>query len=174
MSNDSTEGGARVRASDAEREEYARVVREAVGDGRLSLDEGDERLAKIYAARFRDELRPLVGDLPREDAWSARGWRGPGRGGPSEGSGPRGEGAASGPEAWGGRPWGGRPWGGPWDRRGHRHGFARPGIIALTVAAVLVGIWALTGAHFFWPAIPLTILAIVLVRRACWRRWAHR
>ncbi len=61
----STEGNsARVRASDAEREEFAQIVREATGDGRLSLDEGDERLAQVYAAKYRDELRPLVADLP--------------------------------------------------------------------------------------------------------------
>jgi len=59
---------ARVRASDTEREEYASVVREAVGEGRLTLGEGDERLATIYAARYRDELRPLVGDLPRPES----------------------------------------------------------------------------------------------------------
>jgi hypothetical protein len=53
-----------VRASDAEREEYARIVRDAVGEGRLALHEGDERLAQIYGSKFRDELRPLVADLP--------------------------------------------------------------------------------------------------------------
>ena len=53
-------GPTRVRASDAEREEYARVVREAVTEGRLNLGEGDDRLAKIYASVYRDELRPLV------------------------------------------------------------------------------------------------------------------
>lgn len=164
MSSDSTEGGARVRASDAEREEYARAVREAVGEGRLTLDEGDERLATIYAARFRDELRPVVADLPREEGWAPRGygWRGaPG----SQGRpGPRGPGGAP---------------GAPGDpHRGHYRGgwgFVRPGVVALTVAAALIGIWALSGAHFFWPAIPLTFLAIVLIRRGCWmgryRRW---
>src|SRR5262249_26467999 len=30
----------------------------------LSLAEGDERLAKSYAAVYRDELRPLTADLP--------------------------------------------------------------------------------------------------------------
>jgi hypothetical protein len=54
----------RVRASDAEREQYAGRVREATGEGRLTLDEGDERLARVYAARFRDELPGLVADLP--------------------------------------------------------------------------------------------------------------
>lgn len=56
----------RIRASDAEREEFAKIVRDAVGQGRLTLDEGDKRLATVYATRYRDELRPLVADLPHE------------------------------------------------------------------------------------------------------------
>ena len=57
----------RVRASDSEREQYASAVREAVGEGRLDLQEGDERLAAIYAAKYRDELRPVIADLPRPE-----------------------------------------------------------------------------------------------------------
>jgi Domain of unknown function (DUF1707) len=64
MSTDANANPNRVRASDAEREEFAQMVRDATGDGRLSLGEGDERLAQVYAAKFRDELRPLVADLP--------------------------------------------------------------------------------------------------------------
>lgn len=52
-----------VRASDAEREAVARVVRQAVGDGRLTLVEGDERLGSAYAAVFRADLEPVVADL---------------------------------------------------------------------------------------------------------------
>jgi hypothetical protein len=55
----------RVRASDGEREEYAQIVRAAMGEGRLDLDTGEQRLAAVYAATFRDELDPLIGDLPR-------------------------------------------------------------------------------------------------------------
>jgi len=57
----------RVRASDSEREQYASAVREAVGEGRLDLQEGDERLAAVYAAKYRDELRPSIADLPRPE-----------------------------------------------------------------------------------------------------------
>ena len=59
-----TPDSTQVRASDAEREEFARIVRDAIGEGRLTLAEGDERLAQVYAARYRDDLRPLVADLP--------------------------------------------------------------------------------------------------------------
>jgi hypothetical protein len=54
----------RIRASDAEREEYATILRAAMTEGRLSLEEGEERLAKVYAATYRDELGPLTYDLP--------------------------------------------------------------------------------------------------------------
>lgn len=52
-----------VRASDAERERVAEVIRHAVGDGRLTIVEGDERLAAAYGATHRGELVPVVADL---------------------------------------------------------------------------------------------------------------
>jgi hypothetical protein len=57
-------GPGRVRTSDAEREQVATVLRAAVTEGRLSLDEGDGRLALAYRATYRDELAPLTADLP--------------------------------------------------------------------------------------------------------------
>lgn len=53
-----------TRASDADREHVARILRAAAGEGMLTLDEADERLAVVYAARYRDELSPLTLDLP--------------------------------------------------------------------------------------------------------------
>jgi hypothetical protein len=54
----------RIRASDTEREDYAKIVRAAMTEGRLTLEEGEERLASVYAAKYRDELAPLTTDLP--------------------------------------------------------------------------------------------------------------
>jgi hypothetical protein len=54
----------RVRASDGEREEYAQILRDAMGEGRLDLETGEARLASAYGATYRDELAPLIGDLP--------------------------------------------------------------------------------------------------------------
>lgn len=54
----------RVRASDAERDAVADRVRTAMGEGRLSLDEGEQRLAAVYASTYRDELPALTADLP--------------------------------------------------------------------------------------------------------------
>jgi hypothetical protein len=59
-----TQGPARLRTSDAEREETAEILRAAMAEGRLDLTEGEERLAGAYAAKFRDELAPLTADLP--------------------------------------------------------------------------------------------------------------
>jgi Domain of unknown function (DUF1707) len=53
-----------VRASDAERERTAETLHAAAGDGRLTLDELEERLTAAYAARYRHELPALTADLP--------------------------------------------------------------------------------------------------------------
>jgi hypothetical protein len=53
-----------LRASDADRERVASVLREAAGEGRIGLDELDERLASVYAARTYADLEPLTRDLP--------------------------------------------------------------------------------------------------------------
>lgn len=55
-----------MRASDADREEIARVLQRALTDGRLTTTEADERLASCYAAKFEYELAGLIEDLPAE------------------------------------------------------------------------------------------------------------
>ncbi|MEV0649759.1 DUF1707 domain-containing protein [Phytomonospora sp. NPDC050363] len=56
-----------LRASDSDRERIALLLREAAGEGRLSLPELDERLARLYEARTYAELQPLIADLPYEE-----------------------------------------------------------------------------------------------------------
>jgi len=53
-----------LRASDADRERVAETLREAAGDGRLTMDELDERLDAAYAAKTYAELVPITRDLP--------------------------------------------------------------------------------------------------------------
>ena len=53
-----------LRASDADRERVAEVLRSAAAEGRLDLHEVDERLHAVYAARTYADLEPLVRDLP--------------------------------------------------------------------------------------------------------------
>jgi hypothetical protein len=69
-----TESARRLRASDAEREAVVHRLHEAVGRGLLTVEEGHERTATAYAARYVDELGPLTGDLP-DPAPVAPGWR---------------------------------------------------------------------------------------------------
>jgi len=54
----------RLRISDADRHKVSEVLRLAAGDGRLDLDELDERLEATYAAKTYGELVPITSDLP--------------------------------------------------------------------------------------------------------------
>ena len=56
--------GPDVRASDAEREDVAARLGQAVGEGRLTLAEFSDRVGQVHAARTRGELVPLTADLP--------------------------------------------------------------------------------------------------------------
>lgn len=58
------EDASRLRISDADRHRVAEVLREAAGEGRLDLDELDERLEAAYAAKIYADLVPIVADLP--------------------------------------------------------------------------------------------------------------
>lgn len=62
-----------MRASDAERERIADVLRDALADGRLAMDEFQERLDSTYRARTHGELAPLVRDLPQSRDGEAAG-----------------------------------------------------------------------------------------------------
>ncbi|GAA1355384.1 DUF1707 SHOCT-like domain-containing protein [Streptomyces beijiangensis] len=53
-----------MRASDAERERVAESLRDAVAEGRLDMEEFENRLDAAYKARTHGELEPLVRDLP--------------------------------------------------------------------------------------------------------------
>jgi DUF1707 SHOCT-like domain len=132
MSTD-TPHGARVRTSDTEREQVAEILRAAAAEGRLTLEESDERLARVYAAKYRDELAPLTADLP------AGGW----------------EALARTPEAIAAV-----------RRRLRRHG----SFTAIAIG-VLIGAWLLSGAHFFFPLIPIFFLSFFFLRHAAWARY---
>ncbi len=125
------DGPGRMRASDDEREQVATILRAAVTEGRLNLEEGDERLAKLYASRFRDELGPLTQDLPDGGRRAL----------------------LDTPEM----------------AAIFRHRLRVHSAGTLALAGLLVGAWVLSGAHFFWPLIPLLFLTFGLMRH-----WRHR
>lgn len=59
-------GAVQVRASDAERDEVAAVLAEALAQGRLTSAELAERIDAAYSATTRAELVPLTADLPED------------------------------------------------------------------------------------------------------------
>ncbi|TDD69701.1 DUF1707 domain-containing protein [Jiangella aurantiaca] len=71
MADDHAERAALQRVSDAEREKVAERIRAAAADGRLGLDELDDRLGSALAARTRGDLDAVVADLG-DDGVAAR------------------------------------------------------------------------------------------------------
>lgn len=134
--NENPNGPTRMRTSDQEREQIAEILRAAMSEGRLTLEEGEERLAATYAAKFRDELGPLTADLPDGGRRAL----------------------ADTPQA----------------RLATRRHLRRHTGFVVTFALFLTGLWVLSGAHFFWPAIPLVFLVMGLVRHARWRRYDYQ
>ncbi len=97
------------RASDAEREQVATELRHHAGEGRLSVDELEERLGTALTAVTRRDLAGLTDDLPRATVTR---------------------------------------------RADHRRELAEHVRTYLAVMALLVAIWALTGAGYPWPVWP--------------------
>ncbi|SDD48847.1 DUF1707 SHOCT-like domain-containing protein [Nocardioides lianchengensis] len=56
------------RISDDDRHRTAEFLRQAAGEGRIDLEELDERLEAAYAAKVYGDLVPLVVDLPGAEA----------------------------------------------------------------------------------------------------------
>ncbi|MFE2726284.1 DUF1707 domain-containing protein [Kitasatospora sp. NPDC059327] len=61
---------AEMRASDADRERVAELLRDAYAEGRLNVDEHAERIEAAYGARTLGDLVPLTRDLPAHRAIS--------------------------------------------------------------------------------------------------------
>ena len=106
------------RASDAEREATISDLRAHAAEGRVGLEELDERVAKALAATTRADLAALTADLPR--ARRAR------------------------------------------DRGRAQREFRDHLRTYMMVMALLVAIWALTGAGYFWPVWPMVGWGVVV------------
>ncbi|WP_406285875.1 DUF1707 domain-containing protein [Embleya sp. NBC_00896] len=61
-----------LRASDADRDRYVNILRDALAEGRLTSDEHAERVDAALAAKTVSELEPLVRDLPVPTATTYR------------------------------------------------------------------------------------------------------
>lgn len=56
-----------LRASDADREQVAQRLHNALSEGRITMPELEERLDVVYAAKTLAELEPVTADLPADN-----------------------------------------------------------------------------------------------------------
>jgi Domain of unknown function (DUF1707) len=125
-----------MRASDADREIVRGVLADAYTDGRLNQDEYDERLNTLFASRTLGELPAMVSDLV------------------PAGSPPAAKPAVLAPADLRAR--GVRKW-----RKDVEEAFA--GFLIPTIICTVLWI-AITGGGFFWPAFPMLVFGINLLR----------
>ncbi len=57
-----------IRIGDTERDAAAAALGEHYAAGRLTKDEYDERIDRVWAAKYEGDLAPLFGDLPRRSS----------------------------------------------------------------------------------------------------------
>ncbi len=164
--------GYNVRVGDADREEVAAQLREHYADGRLTLEELNERLDQTFAAKTKADLSPVLRDLPQGSP--------PAAGVPSTGAGWQGQGRQG--QGWQGQGWQGQGWQGPlaprsgqYDGRGswdgqRNQGYGRPHgafapLMGLVWVFVILGSLMLFGLGGTPLIIGLFLAAIALVRR---------
>ena len=70
----------RMRAGDADRSTVVAKLGRHLGEGRLTVEEFDERTAQAHAAVYLDQLPPLLADLPGDPPPAPRPARPPVRG----------------------------------------------------------------------------------------------
>jgi hypothetical protein len=135
-----------IRASDSDREHAVEALRGQYAEGRLTLEEFDERTSAAYAARTWTDLRELTSDLPVRLSF-----------GPTSAPVAPGSGAGA-PGGWGPR-WPGAP-------RAWRLVPLLP-ILFVWIVAASAGAWSHTRGQFFpfFPVIPLTIVGSVFAWR---------
>jgi hypothetical protein len=56
----------RMRAGDKERQQVVELLGKHFGEGRLTVEEFDERVIRAHASVYLDELPALTADLPRD------------------------------------------------------------------------------------------------------------
>lgn len=73
--SDSPDHRPELRIADTDRDRAADVLREAHAQGRITVDELDERLTSVYSAKTFADLVPVTRDLPAEGTAAAPGSR---------------------------------------------------------------------------------------------------
>jgi hypothetical protein len=123
-----------LRAADVDRQFVADRLREALSEGRLDLNEYDERLQEAYNARTYGDLKSLLSDLPTV-APAGRSQMMPMPSlAPQVAQAPRGLTAE----------WVAQQWSG-W----------------FTLALMLTAIWLLSGHGYYWPVWPVGVLGAI-------------
>jgi hypothetical protein len=142
-----------IRASDSDREHAVHALRDQYAEGRLTLEEFDERTSAAYAAKTWTDLRELTSDLPVRLSF------GPASAAVAPGSG------AGAPGQWGQR-WPGTP-------QAWRFVPLLP-ILLVWIVVAGAGAWSHARGQFFpfFPVIPLTIFSSVFAWRwLLFRQW---
>jgi hypothetical protein len=181
-----------LRIGDRERDAVAAELQEHYAHGRLTLDEFNQRLDALFAAKTQDDLSRLTADLPHVRSGGAplpssgtgrspRLASGPPLSGSAAGGGSQGRVSASAASAggdwsvsgWSGASWHGGNWsGGNWSGRNRRRG----GFAALSTLLAAFASWLLVydvllaGVHFAWPGRVGLLVAIFTVIRGLLRR----
>jgi DUF1707 SHOCT-like domain len=159
--------GYNVRVGDADREAVAAQLREHYADGRLTLEELNERLDQAFAAKTKADLNIVMRDLPqamRPGAglpYAGTGW--PGQPGPGQAAGP----------GWPGPGWHGPMSPGPGQQYGRGGGRSRGPGGAFAPLLGMVWLLVILGSVLMFGlgggdrpiAIVLFLAALALVRR---------
>jgi Domain of unknown function (DUF1707) len=156
--------GYNVRVGDADREAVAAQLREHYADGRLTLEELNERLDQTFAAKMKADLNTVMRDLPQAAGtgsglpYAGAGW--PGQPGPGQAAGP----------GWPGSGWHGPISPGP--GRGYDQGGRSRGPGAFAPLLGLVWLFVILGSVMIFGiggdrpiGIVLFLAALALVRR---------
>jgi hypothetical protein len=145
-----------LRVSDADRQQVVDRLRDETANGRLTLDEFDERVGDAFAARTRSELEHVLRELPavwtppnepatRVDTLAPVGPAGP--------MGPLDE--MDLPPQLEARA-----------RRRYRAAVRNEAAGFIAANATCITVWAMTGAHYFWPAWVLMGTGVGFAKRA--------
>jgi len=156
-----------LRIGDADRDAVAAELREHFAHGRLTLEEFNERLDAVFAAKTQSDLTRLTSDLPHVRSGGAPLPSSRTRSGPLMTSGPTGPGAIA--AGWPGTDWTGPA--GDWSGHRHRHGIgAFAALIAALASWLLVYDVILTGLRLPLPGRLGLLVAIYTVIRGLLRR----
>ena len=175
-----------LRIGDRERDAVAAELREHYAHGRLTLEEFNQRIDAVFAAKTQNDLSRLTADLPHVRSGgaplpssgtgrSARLASGPPPSGGTAGGGwpaSRRHGGSWPGGSWHSGSWHGGNWsGGDWSGRKHRGGFAAFSTLLAAVASwLLVYDVLLVGVRFPWPGRVGLLVAIFTLIRGLLRR----